>query len=161
MDSKGAAEMKTVYVMHSPVGIVKIGMSKDAGKRRDVMQKATGLGLKLVHTTETMYARAVEAAAHQLLSEQRKAGEWFDVSIETAVSAVERAVAEVDERKRLGLLDQNRGQASVVALRIPEDLKEWARKQAQTENRSLGNWVVKLIQDKRAKVAQESHRNKR
>lgn len=49
----------------------------------------------------------------------------------------------------------------VTSMRIPSELKEWAQKQAQAENRSLGNWVVKLIQDKRAKVAQESHRNKR
>lgn len=38
----------------------------------------------------------------------------------------------------------------VTSLRIPEDLKEWARKQAQTENRSLGNWIVRLIQDRKA-----------
>lgn len=38
----------------------------------------------------------------------------------------------------------------VTSLRIPEDLKEWAQRQAQAESRSLGNWIVKLIQDKKA-----------
>jgi len=49
----------------------------------------------------------------------------------------------------------------VTSLRIPEDLKEWARKQAQAEHRSFGNWIVTLIQEKKARVTKESHRTNR
>lgn len=38
----------------------------------------------------------------------------------------------------------------VTSLRIPEDLKEWAQKKARADNRSLGNWIVKLMEDERA-----------
>ena len=35
----------------------------------------------------------------------------------------------------------------VTSLRIPEELKERAKKQAKTERRSLGNWILKLMED--------------
>lgn len=39
--------------------------------------------------------------------------------------------------------------SQVTSLRIPQDLKDWAQEQARSENRSLGNWIVKMMQDRR------------
>lgn len=94
-----AGKMKSVYVMVSDqLGITKIGIASDPEVRRRMLQDASGIKLRLVHASEQRVdARAVEAAAHKLLHEKRKTGEWFDVTLEDAVAAIQEAADAVDE----------------------------------------------------------------
>jgi predicted HicB family RNase H-like nuclease len=44
-------------------------------------------------------------------------------------------------------------QLSTSPLRLPPDLKEWAKKQAKDEGMSLNTWIVKMIENRRAAIA--------
>lgn len=118
-----AGKMKSVYVMVSDqLGITKIGIASDPEVRRRMLQDASGIKLRLVHASEQRVdARAVEAAAHKLLHEKRKTGEWFDVTLEDAVAAIQEAADAVDDKISAGLneaLDIARKRGRPV---IPDD----------------------------------------
>lgn len=92
---------KSLYVMGSTIGLTKIGISDDPSARLRTIQGASGIRLSLVHSSDkTQDARAIEAAAHKLLAEKRRTGEWFDVSPEDAVEALAEASRIVEERRR-------------------------------------------------------------
>lgn len=85
-----------VYVMKTDLGLVKVGISKDAKKRARGLSNASGLAVSVERTFDTKSASAVERVAHKLLAEHRRKGEWFDVSINEAVSAIQQAVEIVE-----------------------------------------------------------------
>jgi hypothetical protein len=89
--------MNAVYVMRSENGLVKIGRSRNPEKRRKALQATSGFPVELIHHWPSEAPSTVERAAHLLLSEHRKAGEWFDVSVEDAVAAIENAVQQLHE----------------------------------------------------------------
>ncbi len=91
---------KHIYVMESEIGLIKLGIANDPASRLKTIQGATGIRLALAHATEARRdARAVEAAAHKLLAEKRKTGEWFDVSPDEAIRAIEDATALIEESR--------------------------------------------------------------
>jgi hypothetical protein len=93
--------LKSVYVIESNIGLVKLGIADKPEDRRRRLQEASGFKLKLVHATPGRSdAKDVEAAAHKLLHDKRRTGEWFDVTPCEAVSAVEEAIARVEEWRR-------------------------------------------------------------
>lgn len=85
--------MKSVYAMTSgKTGLVKVGLSADVQQRRlGLKTKQTGR-LAIVYSREVDDASAVERAAHLLLADKRAHGEWFSVTPEEAIAAIERAV---------------------------------------------------------------------
>lgn len=86
-----------VYVISSSVGNVKIGMSIDPEGRRDALQANTGVALRLVSQTKRLdHAQLVERTAHKLLASKRMFGEWFDVTPDEAIAAVQNAIDLVD-----------------------------------------------------------------
>ncbi len=84
-----------VYVFKSDHGLVKIGKSKNPEKRLKGIQAASGLIIDLAHVREIENASVVERAAHILLWDKRRNGEWFDVSVEDAIKAIDRAIHEL------------------------------------------------------------------
>lgn len=99
MTQKG--QPKAIYVMESEIGLVKLGISENPGARMRTIQGASGIRLELVHSSEhRLDAKAVEFAAHHLLREKRKTGEWFDVTAEEAIQAIKSA-SEAIERERV------------------------------------------------------------
>jgi hypothetical protein len=87
-----SAAASNVYVFKSDHGLVKIGKSGNPEKRLKYVQCASGLALNLAHVRELKNAAAVEHAAHVLLRDKRRCGEWFDVSIEDAIKAIDQAI---------------------------------------------------------------------
>ncbi len=89
-----------IYVMENDDGLVKLGRSLDPDKRRRTLESGTGRNVHLCHTTplrdDSSY---VEAAAHRILADKRKAGEWFDVTVDDAVQAIEAAIRDVERWK--------------------------------------------------------------
>ncbi len=89
--------MKAVYVIASDGGLVKIGRSRNAEKRRKMLQTANGHSLRLCHTTENRADfAAIEKTAHRILYAKRRAGEWFDVEVAEAIQAVTYAIELVE-----------------------------------------------------------------
>lgn len=76
----------------------KVGISIDPERRLEELQKSQPMAIQLLETwgfEGRTKARNVERKAHEALVEFHVAGEWFDVSRETAVSAIEKARREV------------------------------------------------------------------
>lgn len=89
-----------VYVMRGDGGLVKLGFSKDPSRR------SKEVGAELVHETLVVeQAERIEWAAHKVLSLHGKhiAGDWFDASVEAAISAIGIAMRQVEgEELQLG-----------------------------------------------------------
>ena len=83
---------KKIYVIKSDGGPVKIGISSDPDVRRQALESHGPNRLTLVHTRDVDVPGAVERAAHRLLSDHRRKGEWFDVSVADAIAAIDAAL---------------------------------------------------------------------
>lgn len=97
MSKRTLSETASVYVISAPDGPQKIGIAGDPARRLATLRTATPAALVL-HQAIPMTrveALAVEAHAHWLLREQMAQGEWFSITPEAAVSAVMRAIADV------------------------------------------------------------------
>lgn len=86
-----------VYVIHSAGGFVKIGISGNPARRAADLRPHQPFTVELVHVRDpgNLKARLVEAAAHHLLKDRHVRGEWFEVSTEEAIAAIEAAVTMV------------------------------------------------------------------
>jgi len=42
-----------------------------------------------------------------------------------------------------------------LSLHVPADLKDWIEKEAEKESRTVNNFVVKVLQDKRREVNEQ------
>jgi Meiotically up-regulated gene 113 len=88
----GGIALSYVYVVASQAGTVKIGYSTNPQMRMAALQTASAAPLRLAHVMATdIDGRMLEAEAHRLLDRHRLSGEWFDVSAEVAIEAVETA----------------------------------------------------------------------
>jgi DNA-binding XRE family transcriptional regulator len=87
---------RCVYVAGSDEGPKKIGIADDVAKRLCSLQGASPYPLKVIYAQKfsAWAAGMVERKAHQALADRRMRGEWFDVSGDEAIGAVQRAASE-------------------------------------------------------------------
>lgn len=91
--------MKRVYAIQSEAGLVKIGVSGNPSKRLGQLAFAAPAKLALSFATDVRQdANAVERAAHAILAEKRRHGEWFDVTAQEAEQAIRDAIEDLDAR---------------------------------------------------------------
>lgn len=82
-----------VYVIKCDAGPIKVGMSDKPQKRLVDLQVACPFELELTHIADCKgHASEIESAAHHFLSANHLRGEWFSVSVDVAVAAVQRAI---------------------------------------------------------------------
>jgi hypothetical protein len=84
-----------LYVMGTPLGHKKIGLAVNPARRRFSLQTASPTKIDILHTRQLpdpTIAVDIERRAHWLLREHRLSGEWFNVPLEAALSAIECAV---------------------------------------------------------------------
>jgi hypothetical protein len=86
-----------VYVMQGR-DCVKVGFSKNPQARRVSLQSRNTGVLSVAAEFPVDDARAVESAAHKMLSERRLEGEWFDASVDEAVAVIRQAIEIVANR---------------------------------------------------------------
>ena len=91
-----ARSARSLYVIGAEDGPLKIGISTDVGGRLAALQSHSPHALVAHHQAQPGDARLVERVAHQLLAAKRVRGEWFDVSIDDAVAAINQAIALVE-----------------------------------------------------------------
>lgn len=88
--------MTALYVMGEADGPRKIGIARDVRKRLHAIRSSSLLEASVLHERELGDdAWRVEAHAHKLLKAQRIRGEWFDVTTEAAIAAIEAALLKV------------------------------------------------------------------
>jgi T5orf172 domain len=88
---------RSLYVIGSEIGRVKVGRSHDPQGRLHDFQVASPCLLSLEYAGECQnleLSRKIEERAHELLHEHRYVGEWFNVRVAEAVAAIERAATE-------------------------------------------------------------------
>jgi hypothetical protein len=80
-----------LYVIAAdPSGPVKLGLSGNPEKRVRQLQTGSALPLVLFHVeeVETSKVKIAERALHRLLGHKRMTGEWFNMSVDQAITEV-------------------------------------------------------------------------
>lgn len=98
-----------------------------------------GVSTKMIDHTQT----TILFAAHILLSAKRHKGEWFNVSLEEAIAAVNRAVAMV-EAGEIAAPAKCGPQANVIGVRFERDEREALQQAAAADERSLSA-LIRII----------------
>lgn len=137
---------KSVYVIADGDGRRKIGFSQNAQTRLAQLQAAAGgqLLLERHFVCGINQAGAVERLAHQLLAEKRLTGEWFDVTLEEAVAAIEEAIATVEAggfRTRL----TEPGHMSDLGVRWTEEEREALQAAAADKSLTISALVRMIV----------------
>ena len=72
-------DRQRLYLMENEVGLRKIGISDNPERRRNQIQHASGLSIRIVRCWRCLDATAleVEQYLHHQFSRRRRAGEWF------------------------------------------------------------------------------------
>lgn len=87
--------MSSVYVIEGNEGLVKVGVSCRPNYRRTAIAYSTKKKCVLKYEVDVGdHCYRVERLAHQLLDEHAEGGEWFRVSVEEAIQAVDVASVE-------------------------------------------------------------------
>lgn len=89
-----------VYAIQTEAGHrpIKIGVSKHPRSRLEALTDCQPFEASIVHVAEIGpgMAHAVETAAHAILKAKRLRGEWFNVTADQAVSAINLAIEAVE-----------------------------------------------------------------
>jgi hypothetical protein len=96
MAREATSAASNVYVLRSGHGLVKVGIFKNPEKRARSLRLASGLVVEMAYSQAVAEARDIERAVHQALHIKRRCGEWFDVSVEDAINAVEEIIKAID-----------------------------------------------------------------
>ena len=87
--------MSYVYIIASPSGRMKIGKTGNPKRRLQQMRVDERVDLILEYAREVENSTLVESIAHAILKEKRHHGEWFAVTLQEAIDAVNSALASV------------------------------------------------------------------
>lgn len=89
--TKPSLKNKYLYVLEFPNGTVKIGITKEKGKRMKAISSASGMDITRSYFTGKIdNVQNLEAELHRHFKDKRLNGEFFDVDFESAVAEVEK-----------------------------------------------------------------------
>ena len=144
-----------VYVIGVPDGPQKVGIATDARRRLRLLQTGSPHRLTLARSLPVGgegEARAVERGAHRILGPRAMTGEWFAVSADEAIAAVDRALEERRSPPPAGVPAASINPVSPLRLRVARALIGWTQgKLAETAGLSLAvvNNVERNVTDPR------------
>ena len=80
-----------IYVIGPVVGYQKIGFSQNVEKRLSSIQTGNPVKLKIHHKQEVPEhcVRLLEQKIHNEIKHKKISGEWFDITVEDAISEVD------------------------------------------------------------------------
>ena len=84
-------KMKSVYVIGTGLGPVKIGIAADVTARLRKLQTGHPEKLHVLFQAPSPDAAEIEYVSHRLLAGARLSGEWFSVTVEQAIWAIRTA----------------------------------------------------------------------
>jgi DNA-binding XRE family transcriptional regulator len=140
-----SAAASNVYVLKSDHGLVKVGISKNPEKRAKDLRSHSGLVIDLAYARELENAGSVERAAHIILDAKRRNGEWFDVTVEEAISAIDLAVEGLPRSE----LFEKDSPCSAAQCRMARAALRWTTKDLAKRARIDGNTVIRFENGKR------------
>lgn len=80
---------RSIYVVKSEAGPIKIGISKNPKKRLDALKTSSPHKLTLKYQISVDFdAEPIERAVHKTLCQSNLSGEWFDTSVEKAIDVI-------------------------------------------------------------------------
>lgn len=87
-------DQTTIYVAENHAGLKKIGYARKPRERLSQFRTGSGSDITMVHQREVAAEDGwrVEAHTHRLLKDRCTRGEWFDVPLQDAISAIDAAV---------------------------------------------------------------------
>lgn len=87
-------DQTTIYVAENHAGLKKIGFAKRPRERLSQFQTGSGSDIAFVHHRHVPSDDAwrIEAHAHLILKPHWRRGEWFDIGLQDAISAIDAAV---------------------------------------------------------------------
>lgn len=105
-------------------------------------------------------ASLVEAIAHQLLADKRLSGEWFDVTPEQAIDAIQSAFAEIEKRRerakckcckpdrvKFPTVHGEAWKDARLDMRVSSELKQALERLAAQDRRRLTDLVEIVLED--------------
>ena len=120
-----SAIANNVYVLTSDHGLIKVGISKNPEKRVKDIRAASGLVIDLAHVRELENASAVEHAAHIVLDAKRRCGEWFDVTVDEAITAIDFVIEGLSRGERFEKAIYEAGALSPELSRAARAILRW------------------------------------
>ncbi len=158
--------MQSIYVIKSEPGPLKIGIATNYLSRLSQLRVSSHLPLSLVYIAIVEGdAKVVEKGTHKLLESFRQKGEWFNISTEEAIKAIEISANESgvlvksqdlpQKRKRRTAYDYVKtyrskqieaGSRRLSILLSPDAAQKAAELQTST-GKSLTQIVEKLLRD--------------
>jgi len=129
-----------IYVISKSLEMHKIGIGKNPAERLKQLQTGSSDSLHLIHfcKCKPSMVEAIEDLAHQSLAEHCQGGEWFNVTAEVAIGAVDEAV-------KLTLADANvPGPVNSYIHFSSEDLKAWRLSHELTQDKSAALMGISL-----------------
>lgn len=148
---------RSIYVVKSEPGPVKIGIANKPRARFHNLRTASAVPLSLEYIGECVDDHAVakiEATAHEILRDQHQRGEWFSTSVEDAVDAVILAAEQLGYELIPIATEIARGDPkdTMISARVPAAIKQAAERAAADDRRSLASLVeVALVEYLRPK----------
>ena len=84
-----------VYVIGAPRTSKKIGIAADPSRRLQALQSGNSKVVSVLHSrkVDSSVAAMIETHVHWMLKDYREAGEWFRVSLEQAIAAIDASIA--------------------------------------------------------------------
>lgn len=80
--------MNHIYVIGTVSGPYKVGYSSNVSARLKSLQTSSASPLTIFATADTLFPERHERAVHEILTEHRLSGEWFNCSLDTVFQAM-------------------------------------------------------------------------
>jgi len=147
-----------VYVLEGEQK-VKIGRSKNPEHRAKILAASHHGALRLVYSTNVRHdASFVEAQAHKSLGSDRAGGEWFNVSTDDAIGAIEGAIEVANcagcrprpikiRRARPAKPARTRVGKKAIRVRISRELHKQIKIAAIRANQTMQEWVEQALRE--------------
>lgn len=138
---------KSVYVIGAGGGPYKVGVATNPAKRLKDMQTGSPAPLGIQHEIAGVDAYAVEALAHEMLTEHRLHGEWFDVSLDTVKTTLSHAVEAVESGITAELLRRSERPRRSPGMNLKQDLIDAAEAHCLAKQISKARLATIVIND--------------
>lgn len=108
MPVQASLGMSLYVIAECACGPCKVGFARDPAFRASTLQSGNPRQLKLFYGETSLKWYSAERVAHNLLWRRQVSGEWFDVPVLAAISAVRAGCEMVAGRKRVALAEFRR-----------------------------------------------------
>jgi hypothetical protein len=134
----------SVYVIGPQDGLYKIGISRDPQLRLSEIKRVQG-PMPSIHAlyerNSDGEARSIERAAHHTLRPLRVWGEWFSVTPDQAMKAIEKAIISSDRG------DYANDKSTWGVKNMPVRIIKKIRREAQIEGVTIAEWLERRVLD--------------